>query len=39
MDRSDVRPGRARALAEFVGFGLFWGSWGAVLPAVQAHAA
>ncbi len=38
MDRSDVRPGRARALTGFVGFGLFWGSWGAVLPAVQAHA-
>src|ERR671917_2565649 len=26
---------RRRALAGFMVFGLFWGAWGAVLPAVQ----
>ena len=27
--------GRARALVGFAAFGVFWGSWGAALPAVQ----
>src|SRR5918996_566897 len=31
-------PGRSRALLGFAAFGAFWGSWGAVLPAVQQHA-
>src|SRR5919202_2720031 len=31
-------PGRARTLLGFAAFGLFWGSWGAALPAVRAHA-
>jgi predicted MFS family arabinose efflux permease len=31
-------PDRTRALLGFAGFGLFWGAWGAVLPAVQSHA-
>jgi MFS family permease len=31
-------PGRARTLVGFAAFGLFWGSWGGVLPAVRAHA-
>jgi MFS family permease len=31
-------PGRARTLLGFSAFGLFWGSWGAALPAVRAHA-
>jgi hypothetical protein len=30
--------GRARTLVGFAAFGLFWGSWGGVLPAVRAHA-
>ncbi|MGZ4203504.1 MAG: MFS transporter [Thermoleophilaceae bacterium] len=30
--------GRARALAGFVALGIFWGAWGADLPAVQAYA-
>lgn len=38
MARRNAEPGRARALIAFAVFGLFWGSWGAVLPAVQAHA-
>jgi predicted MFS family arabinose efflux permease len=29
--------GRARALVGFAALGLFWGSWGAELPAVQSH--
>ncbi|MEA2380630.1 MAG: hypothetical protein QOH72_601 [Solirubrobacteraceae bacterium] len=31
-------PGRARTLLGFAAFGLFWGGWGAALPAVRAHA-
>jgi predicted MFS family arabinose efflux permease len=31
-------PGRGRTLVGFSAFGLFWGAWGAALPAVQAHA-
>src|SRR3954453_19994489 len=31
-------PGRAGTLLGFAAFGLFWGSWGAALPAVRAHA-
>jgi MFS family permease len=38
MARSPGQPGRARALLAFAAFGFFWGSWGAVLPAVQIHA-
>jgi MFS family permease len=38
MAQSPAQPGRARALLAFAAFGLFWGSWGAVLPAVQAQA-
>jgi predicted MFS family arabinose efflux permease len=30
--------GRARTLTGFAALGLFWGSWGAALPAVQSHA-
>jgi hypothetical protein len=30
--------GRLRVLGGFAAFGAFWGSWGAALPAVQAHA-
>jgi predicted MFS family arabinose efflux permease len=30
--------GRVRVLGGFAAFGLFWGAWGATLPAVQAHA-
>jgi len=30
--------GRVRVLGGFAAFGAFWGSWGAALPAVQAHA-
>jgi Major Facilitator Superfamily len=30
--------GRLRVLGGFAAFGTFWGSWGAALPAVQAHA-
>ena len=30
--------GRRRALAAFGGLGAFWGSWGALVPAVQASA-
>jgi MFS family permease len=30
--------GRVRVLCGFAAFGAFWGTWGAVLPAVQAHA-
>lgn len=30
--------GRRRALLGFVAFGLFWGAWGAILPAVRAGA-
>src|SRR2546429_645512 len=30
--------GRARVLGGFAAFGIFWGAWGAALPAVQSHA-
>jgi hypothetical protein len=30
--------GRARVLGGFAAFGVFWGAWGATLPAVQSHA-
>jgi Major Facilitator Superfamily len=30
--------GRARVLVGFAAFGLFWGGWGAALPAVRVHA-
>jgi predicted MFS family arabinose efflux permease len=30
--------GRARALTGFAALGIFWGAWGAELPAVKAHA-
>jgi MFS family permease len=30
--------GRARALVGFAALGIFWGSWGAELPAVKSHA-
>jgi len=30
--------GRVRVLGGFAAFGVFWGAWGATLPAVQAHA-
>lgn len=30
--------GRGRVLVGFAAFGVFWGSWGAVLPVVQRHA-
>jgi hypothetical protein len=30
--------GRLRVLGGFAAFGAFWGTWGAALPAVQAHA-
>jgi predicted MFS family arabinose efflux permease len=30
--------GRARALIGFAALGIFWGSWGAELPAVKSHA-
>jgi predicted MFS family arabinose efflux permease len=30
--------GRVRVLCGFAAFGAFWGTWGAVLPAVQSHA-
>ena len=30
--------GRARALVGFAALGVFWGSWGAELPAVKSHA-
>lgn len=30
-----LRTGRNRVLAGFAAFGLFWGTWGAALPAVQ----
>jgi MFS family permease len=30
--------GRARTLLGFAAFGAFWGTWGAALPAVRAHA-
>src|SRR5205809_975836 len=30
--------GRARALVGFAALGLFWGAWGAELPAVRSHA-
>jgi hypothetical protein len=30
--------GRVRVLGGFAAFGAFWGTWGAALPAVQAHA-
>jgi hypothetical protein len=34
-----VRPsGRLRVLAGFAALGVFWGSWGALVPAVQAQA-
>ncbi len=36
MRASDVD--RGRALLGFVVFGLFWGGWGAILPAVRANA-
>lgn len=35
---SSTDPGRARALLCFAAFGAFWGTWGASLPRVQAHA-
>jgi MFS family permease len=38
MVRRGSEPGLARALLAFAAFGLFWGSWGAALPAVQSHA-
>jgi predicted MFS family arabinose efflux permease len=31
-------PGRARALTGFAALGIFWGAWGAELPAVKSHA-
>lgn len=31
--------GRRRTLAGFAALGIFWGAWGAVLPAIQRHAA
>jgi MFS family permease len=30
--------GRVRVLGAFAAFGVFWGAWGAALPAVQSHA-
>jgi Major Facilitator Superfamily len=30
--------GRVRVLGGFAAFGIFWGAWGATLPAVQSHA-
>jgi predicted MFS family arabinose efflux permease len=30
--------GRVRVLCGFAAFGVFWGAWGATLPAVQSHA-
>ena len=30
--------GRVRVLGGFAAFGVFWGAWGATLPAVQTHA-
>jgi hypothetical protein len=30
--------GRVRVLCGFAAFGVFWGAWGATLPAVQTHA-
>ncbi len=30
--------GRVRVLGGFAAFGVFWGAWGATLPAVQSHA-
>src|SRR3954452_23789128 len=32
-----VDCGRGRALVAFAGFGLFWGTWGASVPAIEAH--
>jgi MFS family permease len=36
--RNAAVAGRARTLLGFAAFGLFWGGWGAALPAVRAHA-
>jgi MFS family permease len=33
--RTRIRGGRARALAGFAALGLYWGAWGALLPALQ----
>jgi predicted MFS family arabinose efflux permease len=33
-----VEHGRARALVGFAALGIFWGAWGADLPAIQSHA-
>ncbi len=33
-----MTPGRGRTLLGFAAFGAFWGTWGAALPAVRAHA-
>jgi predicted MFS family arabinose efflux permease len=30
--------GRVRVLGGFAAFGIFWGAWGATLPAIQSHA-
>jgi hypothetical protein len=30
--------GRVRVLGGFAAFGVFWGAWGATLPAIQSHA-
>ena len=33
-----MQAGRARTLAGFAALGIFWGAWGAELPAVKSHA-
>jgi len=38
VDVTTAAPGRARTLLGFSAFGVFWGGWGAALPALQAHA-
>ena len=37
-DRDSTVNGRSRVLLGFAGFGMFWGSLGALLPVVQRHA-
>lgn len=38
FNRPAPTPGRGRALVGFAAFGWFWGTFGASLPAVKAHA-
>jgi hypothetical protein len=38
MDIPAVQGSRIRVITGFVALGLFWGSWGALLPAIKARA-